>query len=56
VGAVSHCATCNCRDDEKPAQPAVSSAWARKQAIDAAAEAVRKVKEARKRPIEESPA
>lgn len=49
----AHCATCNCADDATPPHPSTSSAWARRQALEAAAEAVRKSKE-RTQPAEES--
>jgi hypothetical protein len=52
----AHCATCNCADDERPAQPATSSTWARRAAIDAAAAAVRAAKDARKKPATEETA
>ena len=39
-----HCATCNCAAGERPPQPSTSSAWAREQAKQAAAEAIRKAK------------
>jgi hypothetical protein len=46
----AHCATCNCPDDARPPQPATSSQWARRAALQAAEEAVRAAKEARKQP------
>lgn len=55
---MTHCATCNCADDERPPQPSTSSAWARRQALEAAEAAVRKAKDARKKPAgttEETP-
>jgi hypothetical protein len=44
-----HCTTCECfdPDDAKPVQPATSSEWARRQAREAAAAAVRAAREKR---------
>jgi len=53
---MTHCSTCSCADDEKPAQPSTASRWAIEAAKKAAADAVFKAKEARKQPTEESPA
>jgi hypothetical protein len=50
----AHCATCNCADDG-PVQPATSSEWARRAAIQAAEAAVRAAKDKRKKPAEEQP-
>jgi hypothetical protein len=47
-----HCATCNCADDAKPTQPATSSAWARRQALDAAAQAIADARTRRTTPEE----
>ena len=43
----AHCATCNCADDERPSQPSTSSPAIRRLALQAAAEAVRKARDAR---------
>jgi len=51
---VRHCSTCDCQDDEKPAQPSTASRWAIEAAKKAAADAVFKAKEARKKPTEET--
>jgi hypothetical protein len=47
-----HCATCNCADDARPAQPATSTAWARRQALDAAAQAITDARTRRTTPEE----
>lgn len=47
---MTHCATCNCRDDEKPAQPSTASRWAIEAAKKAAADAVAAAREKRKKP------
>ena len=49
-----HCATCSCHGDE-PGQPATSSEWARRQAKEALAAAIRAAKDSRKKPAEETP-
>jgi hypothetical protein len=55
MAMTAHCSTCNCADTGEAfaLRPATSSSWARRQAIEAAAEAVARVKEARKKPAEE---
>lgn len=53
----NHCPGCHCRetaDEHATVQPATSTAWARRQALDAAKQAVHRAKEARKRPTEET--
>jgi hypothetical protein len=46
------CPDCRCwtPEDDGPTQPATSSAWARRQALEAAAAAVQAAREARKKP------
>ena len=53
--AVTHCQGCRCDEyREKPAQPSTASRWAIEAAKKAAADAVFKAKEARKKPTEET--
>lgn len=47
-----HCATCDCPDEHATAQPATSSKWARRQAIEAAKAAVEAARDKRKKPKE----
>ena len=52
---MTHCQGCRCDEyREKPAQPSTASRWAIEAAKKAAADAVFKAKEARKKPTEES--
>jgi hypothetical protein len=51
---VHRCPDCRCSDDARPAQPATSTAWARRQALDAAAQAITNARTRRTTPTEEN--
>jgi hypothetical protein len=48
---VHRCPDCRCAADERPPQPSTSSEWARRQAIEAARQAVADARQRRTRPM-----